>query len=161
MNLTTYLFKEIISNTYFQITCTKTTTHIAIHNKKRITLKARYQIKTATTLTTMGHNLYTDQDIIAWPFNWNISHTMFDMSLQHLEEVIKSLNLIHYPSTPIRDIHQIIHSPHTITIWITIVIPIIFVDDCTGLHVQEYFIFFMKYEPRMAWLSQSSIMEKF
>ena len=109
-----------------QITCTKTTTHVAVHKEKRITLKTGCEIKTATTSTTMGHNLYTDQDIITWPFNWNLSHTMFDLDPHKLEEVIKSLNLIHYPNTPIRDLHQIIHSPHTFTFWITIVILIIF-----------------------------------
>ena len=109
-----------------QITCTKATTHVAVHKEKRITLKAGCEIKTDKTSTTMGHNLYTNQDIITWPFNWNLSHTMFDMDPHELEKVIKSLNHIHYPNTLIRDLHQIIHSPHTITFWITIVILIIF-----------------------------------
>ena len=104
---------------------------MAVHKEKRITLKTGCEIKTATTSTTMGHNLYTDQDIITWPFNWNLSHTMFDLDPHKLEEVIKSLNLIHYPNTPIRDLHQIIHSPHTFTFWITIVILIIFCISST------------------------------
>ena len=78
-----------------QIRCPSGANHMAIQQRKRITLPDNCKVKSRHLITRTGHDFNLESANKTWPATWNVSGLLFDFDSKILATHMASLKLIH------------------------------------------------------------------